>query len=144
MVLSGQQFAEIVGYLREKASVAPAGSEKRRASRMEIKSRLVIVPIQNGAAGEQIGVLTRDISLEGIGLLSTVAIANGQPFIALLPRSDKDTILVLTQSLYCGIVADGIFALGCRFVKVLPKETMQKLQASNQAAIERIRESVLK
>jgi hypothetical protein len=95
-------------------------------------------------AGEQVGVLTRDISLEGIGLLATVAIPNGQPFITLLPRNDRETFLVLTQSMHCAVVADGMYALGCRFVKILPKEALQKLQASNQAAIEKIRESVLK
>jgi len=144
MVLSGQQFAEIVSYLRTKSAAAPAGSDKRRTSRMELKSRIVITPIRDGAACPQASVLTRDISLEGVGLLTAVPLTKGQQFIALLPKSDRVTIFVLCEVMFCGVVADGMFTLGCRFTKVIPTEAALKIQSSNDAAIARIRESVLK
>ena len=144
MVLNGQQFAEIVSYLRNKASAAGAGSDKRRTSRMDLKSRIVINPIREGALGPAAAVLTRDISLDGLGLLAAVPLAKGQQFIALLPRSDRDTVFILTEVVFCGVVADGMFSLGCHFMKVIPRDAALKLQSSNEAAIARIRESVLK
>ena len=144
MVLNGQQFAEIVSYLRSKSAGPPPGSDKRRTSRMEIKSRIVITPIRDGAACPQASVLTRDISLEGVGLLAAVPLVKSQQFIALLPRNDRETFFVLCEVMFCGVVADGMFTLGCRFLKLIPAEAATKLQSSNEAAIARIRESVLK
>lgn len=144
MVLSGQQFSEVVSYLRDKVAASLAGSEKRRTSRMDLKSRIVIIPLRRGSSGDRISVLTRDISLEGIGLLAGIAVPKGQQFIALLPRSENDTVFVLCETMYCAVVADGMFTLGCRFIKVVQRDAATKLQAPDEATVARIRESVLK
>src|SRR5581483_791593 len=59
MVLNGQQFSEVVSYLRDKVAASMAGSEKRRTSRMDLKSRIVLIPLRKGASAERITVLTR-------------------------------------------------------------------------------------
>lgn len=144
MILNGQQFSEVVSYLRDKVAASMAGSEKRRTSRMDLKSRIIIIPVRSGSGPDRVSVLTRDISLDGIGLLSGVPIPKDQQFIALLPRNDNDTIFVLCEAMYCVVVADGMFTVGCRFIKIVQREAAAKLQTPDEAAVARIRESVLK
>ena len=144
MVLTGQQFAEVMNFLRNRVGPSLAGSDKRRTTRLELKSRVIIIPLRNGTPGDQVSVLTRDMSLEGIGLLTAVPLPKGMQFIALLPRSDNDTVFVLCESMFCSVVADGMFTIGCSFVKVVPKETALRIQTPNPAAVTRIRDSVLK
>jgi c-di-GMP-binding flagellar brake protein YcgR len=144
MVLNGQQFSEVVSYLRDKVAASMAGSEKRRTSRMDLKSRIIIVPVHKGPAAERISVLTRDISLEGVGLLAAVPIAKGQQFIAFLPRNETETLFVLCEVMHCAVVADGMFTLGCQFVKIVSRDAAAKIQTPDEATVARIRESVLK
>lgn len=143
MVLSAQQFAEVINHLRARAGLS-LGSEKRRATRMELKSTIVIAPIVNGSCTGRVNVMTRDISIEGVGLLTAVPLAEEQQFIALLPRSDTQTIVVLTRIMHRSVVADGMFSLGCRFLQVLTSQAAEKLQTPDPADVQRIRNSVLK
>lgn len=143
MVLSTQHFAEVVNYLRSRAGLS-LGSEKRRTTRMELRAKIVIAPVVDGHCPQRINVLTRDISIEGIGLLTAIAIKDNESFVAFLPRSDTSTVFVQTRVLHCAVVADGLFALGCQFEKVLTHQAAEKLQGPNMADVARIRESVLK
>jgi hypothetical protein len=143
MVLSTQHFAEVVNYLRARAGLS-LGSEKRRTTRMELRAKIVVAPVVDGQCPQRINVLTRDISIEGIGLLTAVAIKDNQSFVAFLPRSDTTTVFVLSRVLHCAVVADGLFSLGCQFDKVLTPQAAEKLQNANMADVARIRESVLR
>jgi hypothetical protein len=142
MVLSTQQFGLVVNYLRASGGVA-TGSEKRRATRMELKAKINVAPITNAVTGSRVSVLTRDISIEGVGLTTGVPMRQAQKFIALLPTSEDDTLFVLCEVLHAVVVADGIFNLGCRFNQVLSKQTAQQLQDRNQTDVARIRDSIL-
>jgi len=142
MILSNQQFEEVLGVLRTR--VPPSGSEKRRTSRMELNSQLIIMPIRDGNCPEQVSVLARDISMEGLGLLTSIPLRKGQQFVALLPRTNTETIFVISQAMYCGVVANGMFTIGCRFLKVLPAKSAEVLQRINPKEVQRVRDSVLK
>src|SRR5215469_6015612 len=124
MVLSSQQFAEVVNYLRSRAGLS-LGSEKRRTTRMELRAKIVVAPVIDGRCPRRVNVLTRDISIEGIGLLTAVAIKDNHQFVAFLPRSDSTTVFVLTRVLHCAVVADGLFSLGCQFDKVLTPQAAE-------------------
>ena len=143
MTLTSQQFAEVINYLRDRAS-ATAGSEKRRATRMELKSKITIAPVKDGKCGERIAVLTRDLSMNGIGLLTGVALREGQQFIAALPRGENQNVFVLCNVTHCGVVADGIFSLGCQFIQALTTQAADQMQTPPSPDIVRIRESVLR
>ena len=143
MVLTAQQFSEVLQFLRGREA-AMKGAEKRRATRMDVKARIIIAPVSNTGCGERVGMLTRDISLDGMGLLTALPILRGQIFLALLPKSENETLFVLTEVIYCGVVADGLFSLGCRYAKVVPAQLAEKLLTAKPQDVARIRESVLK
>lgn len=143
MVLTAQQFSEVLRFLRGREALL-RGNEKRRATRMDVKAKLIIAPVTSSGCGERIGMLTRDISLDGLGLLTAIPMLKDQRFIALLPVSDSTTLFVLTEIMYCAVVADGLFTLGCRFVKVLPAQAADKLLSAKPADVARIKQSVLK
>ena len=142
MVLTAQQYAEIVNYLRNRLGPG-AGSEKRRTTRMELRSRIICTPITDGMPGQRFSVLTRDISMDGIGLLTAIPIKQGQQFIAMLPRNDAETVFVLCDVMHCGVLADGLFSLGCRFLKLLKKDEAHKIEDHGAKDLGRIREKVL-
>ena len=141
MRLDSQQYEQVLGVLRTR--VPPSGSEKRRTARVELNSQLIVMPIRDGKCPEQVSVLTRDISMEGIGLLTTAPLRKGQKFVTLLPRTATETVFVLTEAMYCGVVANGMFTIGCRFVKVLPAKSAESLQPISTQEVERVRRSVL-
>lgn len=143
MVLTAQQFSEALRFLRTREALV-RGAEKRRATRMDVKAKLIIAPVTSSGCGQRIGMLTRDISLDGLGLLTAVPILKGQRFIALLPLSESSTLFVLSEVMYCAVAADGLFTLGCQFVKVLPPQAAEKLLTAKPADVDRIRQSVLK
>lgn len=143
MVLTAQQFSEALQFLRSREALV-RGAEKRRATRMDVKAKLIIAPVTSSGCGERIGMLTRDISLDGLGLLTAIPILKGHRFIALLPLSESTTLFVLSEVMYCVVAADGLFTLGCQFVKVLPQQSAEKLLTAKSADVDRIRKSVLK
>jgi hypothetical protein len=133
MVLTSQQFAEIIHFLRNRV-VPTRGAEKRRATRIELKSQIVVVPVDHGVSGERMTAMTRDISMEGMGLLSGVAMPSGQQLVAFLPIGDGETQFVLCEVTHCGMIVDGIFTLGCRFVQVLSKQAGHLLPRQSPSA----------
>jgi hypothetical protein len=46
--------------------------------------------------------------------------------------------------MYCAVVADGMFTLGCQFIKTVSRDAAVKIQTPDEATVARIRESVLK
>ena len=143
MVLSTQQFASVINFLRANAGVS-RGSEKRRATRMGLECKIKIAPVTDGRTGAPVTVLTRDLSMEGMGIMTAVALKQGQQFVALLPVSDSETLCVLTEVLHSFVVADGIYSLGCRFGQVLSKHATQQIHEGNPADAARVRDSILK
>lgn len=133
MVLTSQQFAEIIHFLRNRV-IPTRGEEKRRATRIDLKSQVVVVPVDHGVSGERMTAMTRDISMEGIGLLSGVAMPSGQQLVAFLPIGGGETQFVLCEVTHCGMIVDGIFTLGCRFVQVLSKQAGQPLPRQAHSA----------
>lgn len=143
MKLSVQDFAEIVGALRGQASDLNA-QEKRRAVRMTVTSKLVVGVLKDDAVGRTYSVLTRDISLAGIGLLQSIALQQGQEFVLSLPRQHgKPPLFFVTVVMHCRPLADGLYGLGCEFVRQAPLEMGQKLMRDESNEQGRIRNSVL-
>jgi len=143
MKLSVQDFAEIVSALRGEASDLSA-QEKRRAVRMSVTSKLVVGVLNDGALGRTYSVLTRDISLAGIGLLQSIALQQGQEFVLSLPRQHgKPPLFFVLVVMHCRPLADGLYGLGCEFVRQAPEEIGKKLLQDQSNEHARIRNSVL-
>ncbi|MBC8107781.1 MAG: PilZ domain-containing protein [Anaerolineae bacterium] len=143
MKLSVQDFAEIVGALRGEGNNLGA-HEKRRAVRMEVNSKLVVGVLNDGVIGRKYSVLTRDISLAGIGLLQSIALQQKQEFVLSLPRQHgKPPLFFVTVVMHCRPLADGLYGLGCEFVRQAPPEMGQKLIQDESNEHARIRNSVL-
>ena len=138
MLLSSQHFAEILAHLRRQSG---GQKDKRRAPRTDVRAKITILPFTAGSCGRPIAVLTRDMSMDGIGLLTTVTLGQGQQVVLRLPRNDTTTVLVLCDVRYCGLMADGLYALGCSYLRAMkPEEARENV---NESDVERIRRSVL-
>jgi len=100
--------------------------------------------LNDGAVGRKYSVLTRDISQAGIGLLQSIALQQGQEFVLSLPRQHgKPHLFFVTVVMHCRPLADGLYGLGCEFVRQAPEEMAQKLMREETSEYARIRNSVL-
>jgi hypothetical protein len=140
MSLTPQLFSQVLGRLRAPADAT--GREKRRATRCEVSGKIELAVLSKNAAAHRFFVLGRDLSMGGMGVLSSIAIAKGQPFLAILPREKIGPVYVFCEATHCGLAADGIYTIGCRFMRLISAEAFEKLQT---AAIDltRAREAVL-
>src|SRR5438270_8889156 len=99
MLLSSQHLNEIVVSLKKRSK--SAGSERRRVPRVEVRARISLGLLVEGRAGKRFSALVRDISAEGMGLLSALPLQKGQKFVALIPRNDTETIHIVCDVLHC-------------------------------------------
>ena len=74
MQLAAQHLAEIVETVK-KMEAADAGSEKRRFARFAVVAR---IEVMQGASKRVYTALTRDLSLEGVGLLQATPMTKGE------------------------------------------------------------------
>jgi hypothetical protein len=127
MQLADQDLADVVGALRmEKAG--SAAKEKRRAVRVMVNARLNVGLMSGDAIEKQFSVLTRDVSVVGIGLFQSLASKPGQELLLALPRnSGKPPLIYVIRVMHCREVADGIYGVGCEFTREAPPAMGAKL-----------------
>jgi hypothetical protein len=143
MQLAVQDYAAIIASLKEGAQ-AGGHHEKRRATRMELQSKVVVAPVNNGVIGTAFCDLTRDISLTGMGLLQSVAMNRDQHLVVRLPRGAKKALFVLCVVMHCRALADGLFGVGIEFVELMSAVDEEKvLPRTNVSELDRIRGSIL-
>ena len=87
MQISAQHLAEIVDAARKNEKIA---SDKRRYIRQSVVTR---VEILSHSLGTTYGALTRDLSVEGLGLMQSVAMVRGEQFSVSLPRTQARPLL---------------------------------------------------
>src|SRR4051812_26821330 len=106
MQISAQHLAEIVEAAR-KADQAP--KDKRRYIRQGVVSRLQILRLSTGTT---YGALTRDISVEGLGLMQSFNMERGEQFSVALPRIRGTALLAQCTVLHTREIASGIWGIG--------------------------------
>ncbi|MGA2585079.1 MAG: PilZ domain-containing protein [Tepidisphaeraceae bacterium] len=116
MTIPPQYFAEIISTLQRGPSSAK-GQELRRTSRMQVWAQIPIGVIKDRGLGQRSVSLARDISMEGIGLLSTISLPAGGQILVCLPRNDSKSLVLIAEAVFCAPVADGMQSLGCRFTE---------------------------
>ena len=136
MQISAQHLAEIVDAARK----AEKGSaDKRRFIRQSVIAR---VEVLSHAMGSTYGALTRDISVEGIGLMQATPMARGDQFSISLPRVKASPLLAQCTVLHSREIADGVWGVGAAFVSAAPATKAQS-NAMNKAEAHRIASKML-
>jgi hypothetical protein len=118
--LSNQHYAEILSRLRGQ-ELSPSDRELRRSTRMQLRAKVAIRPYTGTVLGPAVMTLARDISMEGIGLLTNIHLQSGDALVVALPRNATHIVYVKSVVAFCDRVADGLYALGCRFEAVVDK-----------------------
>ncbi|CAN5447018.1 hypothetical protein BH09PLA1_BH09PLA1_15480 [soil metagenome] len=111
---------------------------------MVVNAKLIVGVLKDGAIASSFSVLTRDISLAGIGLLQSIAIQEGQEFVLGLPRkAGKAPLFLVSVVMHSRPLADGVYGLGCEFVRAAPPALGEKIMNDESSEHARIRNSVL-
>jgi len=141
MRLGIQQFSAVVTEFQVREAKA-AGSEKRSVTRIAIHAPIEAA-VYDGMFSRLFTMLCRDISLEGIGLMTGVAFQSGQNLVAKLLTCHGPPIYVLCAVMHCRVMAENIFVLGCRFASMLNEQQVRDLENHGEDQMRRARQSIL-
>jgi hypothetical protein len=145
MQLTTQEYAAVISHLRG-SSAGARGSELRRTARMEIQSVVSVGAVNDGGkVTGRLTSMTRDISMEGIGLLQSNAAPQGAKIVVELPESSRQSLLILGQVMHTRCIAHGIYSLGVQFLERANSAVQSSWQAYNHSQFEqkRIQDSIL-
>jgi hypothetical protein len=112
--LNPQYLAEVIEALKKMESSA-AGSDKRRFSRIAVVTRLEVL---EPSTGRTYAALTRDFSIEGIGLIQSTAMAKGAVMAISLPRGKHGSLVAHCEVAHARELADGVWGVGAVFKSV--------------------------
>ena len=113
MQLAAQHLAEIVETVK-KLEAASNGRDKRRTARFSVIAR---VEVMHTASKRVYTALTRDLSLEGIGLLQSWEMAKGDLFAVSLPRGKGLFVVAQCTVQHVKQLAEGIWGIGAIFIQ---------------------------
>src|SRR6202042_2915439 len=99
-----------------KNSRGEGGSDKRQTTRLSVWSKINAHVLRDGHPPKTYSVMTRDISISGIGILQSFALPAGQEVILALPR-EKSPLFVCCKVMHSLALADGFTAVGMEFDK---------------------------
>lgn len=137
MQISAQHLAEIVDAARKSESVA---ADKRRYVRHAVVTRVEVLSHETGVT---YAALTRDISVEGFGLLQSLPMERGEQFSVSLPRVKAKLLLAQCTVLHMREVAEGIFGIGAAFVSTTQLSPQAKADLSSKIEAQRISAKML-
>jgi len=136
MQLAAQHLAEIVEAIR-KVEGGGAGADKRRFKRSNVVATITVL---SQATGRSYNALTRDISLEGMGLIQSVSIAGGEHLLISLPGPRKP-LVVKGVVRHSRELADGVWCIGILFVAIESPDP--KASADDSTEVQRIAAKIL-
>jgi hypothetical protein len=110
---------------------------------MQVWAKVDIFPVDGGEADEPRAALARDISIEGIGVLTSLSPRIGTKLILFLPRNKVSIARIVCNVAFCGPAAHGIFNVGCRFESEVTGEEFLLIQESAKATLARLRQAVM-
>lgn len=94
-------------------------SEQRRQPRAGLAARANIIPLVESNHPSSLAILVRNISSGGIGFLYEHKLNLDEQFALLLPREGDSPAIVLCEVVCWQPVAQGVYAIGARFIRVL-------------------------
>lgn len=128
MQLSPQHLAEVVEAISKRED---GGSDKRRFARFAVVSR---VKVLNPTSGRSYIALTRDVSMEGIGLMQSESMGKGEQLAVSLPRGRHGPLVALCTVLHARELADGIWGIGALFASASAQAPPEAAASANDAA----------
>jgi hypothetical protein len=137
MRLSPESFRDLTTALNGRM---PSGKERRRSTRVEVKTRIPLSMVSKGMHLPAVPVMVRDVSPRGINILYPQSLATGQQFTVRLKGSEK-TIRLLCTVMHSRQVSNGLHSIGAEFTCVLPASGSHL--AGDAKTMSRIRDSVL-
>jgi len=118
MLLTAGQFKEMIASLRAPSSKG----DRRKSARLQVQASTLIAPLTANGHEEGFTVLAKDISLEGVGLLSSVALKAGQQILIHLAKEKGETAYVVCTVMHCSEISDGVYSHGVKFEKLIKGE----------------------
>jgi hypothetical protein len=140
-MLTPQQLAEAIEYLR--AHGLTGGSEKRRTTRMQVQAKIEAARISKGRLVQKFTLLTRDISLMGLGLIQGVKVNPDEELVVTLPRMKGPPLHVSVTVRHCRDLADNLYSVGTEFNKEVPTDFLSSLQTQTNYEQLRLQQSIL-
>jgi hypothetical protein len=129
-----------------KSDKGNGNAARRVRPRVGLRCWLMIIPYVNGACRRPVKAWTRDISLSGMGILTSVSMKSGEQFIVQLPKADSKPLVLLCTVKNCAQLADGLYGVGVSFSEVVRKEESAPALPIDQAKaadIARISQAIL-
>jgi hypothetical protein len=145
MHLSTKQFAEILSGLQGDVSDPSfAGSDKRRAHRVQLNNRVTIIPDVKGEEAQPVGVELRDFSPRGLRFLHGRTMPAGSQFVLELPQTSGEPVRILCSVVHAKPTDEGPFSIGAEFTCVLrPGKRPNAAASVSSDERDRIRHSIL-
>lgn len=135
--LPPQHFAEVLSALR--AEAASGAHERRQVTRIEVQAPVKVARYDAGVISDERTVLTRDLSIGGLGMLFDVQLPVGQELIVRLARvARKPPLVILCRVTHCRQLADSMFGVGILFHHLLDEDA-----ENNSPLIEALRRTIL-
>jgi hypothetical protein len=123
--LTAEMYEEIVACLR--SDETKRGSEKRKRPRVGLRSSVEVHPCPaRGRMQAGIVVWVRDVSAEGLGLVSPVSLAVGLEFVVEFARFDSEQLRVKYRVAYRKMISQGLYNVGARLVSVLGQNSVSR------------------
>lgn len=117
--LPAEQFREIIRSLRSDGQ-GRRSLEKRTGPRVGLRARLSIRLHRGGVLNKNSTLVwLRDLSVEGIGLVHTQPLEDGDEFIAEFPLRNQQNLNVLYRAVHCKMLSKNLFCVGARLVRML-------------------------
>lgn len=140
-MLTPQHLAEVIEYLR--AHGLSGGSEKRRATRMQIQSKIQAGRLVDGRVVQSFSLLTKDISLMGLGLIQGIRVEAGKELLVVLPRMKGEPLYMKMTIRHCRDLADNLYSVGTEFVCEIPADVAKQLMQAGDVEQQRLQQSIL-
>jgi hypothetical protein len=115
MELTPIQFAEVRESLAA-LETKTGSSDKRRFTRLKVQGK---VTLTDAATSQSHTAMTRDLSLNGMGVVQSIPARNGQELTATLPRSENNSVQIYCTVVEARPLAEGLYALHMQFEGML-------------------------
>lgn len=97
---------------------SPAAEQRRREPRVGVRAHVTVIPLNDNLESPAIEAPLRDLSAGGIGFLYSRKMFLDEQFVVLLPEG-RESVAVLCQVAYYQPLAERVYAVGAKFVRVL-------------------------
>lgn len=123
--LTADVYEEIVASLRSDRKGRL--NEKRKKPRVGLRSSLEVIPCMPVAKLKlPLIVWVRDVSADGLGLVSPQPLPLNVTFVAEFERYERENLRVEYRVAYCKSISRGLFSIGARVVSVLASQTTRQ------------------